>query len=400
MSVSSVKRVKVYHHRFSKVSKLSAVILNAAFGSAIISSIWAIYLNSLFHSPALVGFFSAGLTLISFFSYFLFIPLMEKVNKSQIYSIALAATGLIYIAFSLTRSFWFFFPISMIGALVGSLRITSFGIILRDNSDPKKVSGNFGLMYSLAAGSWIFAPLLAAYLLPKYGVSLIFSIGALFIFIALLLFRLSRIEDPNSKKKIDKNFIKNFKAFFKSKDRIKCYLMNGGSSLWLILIYLFVPVYIIESGLSISIVGYFLFAVAIIPTFGEYYFGKLAGRIGYKKIFMTGFYLMAATGILAFFISNPYIVLGLLVISSFGIAMTESTTDSYFLDITDNKQELRFFGPYNTAIDSCDFIAKIMAATLLIFLPFNYVFLIFGVLMIFIAWISTTIKDRIESRIK
>ncbi len=403
MGILVGKKRKFYEHRlrglrFSGMARLAVVGMIAGLASAMINTIWAVYMGQFLSSIALIGLFSAFLTIISFFSYFLFIPLMEKMNKAQIFSVALAVMGAGYVALSITKSFYLFAAVSIAITLVSALRITSFGIILRDKSNPKKVSKNFGMIYSLIIISWIIGPLIAAYFLNQSDFRIVFSIGALCIFLSLLIFRLSRISDSNIKKRVDRDFFKNFKAFFSSKDRVKSYIMNGGSALWMALAYLFMPLYIIKEGLPLSFIGYFLFLYAIIPGIGEYYFGKLAGRIGYKKIFMIGFYLMAVLAVIAFFISNPYIVMGLIILSGIGIAMTESTTDSYFLDLTNDKEELRFYGPYNTAIEACEFAAKLLSAVFLIFLPFNYIFLVFGALMLIVGFVSSTIKDVVESR--
>lgn len=398
MSLLIGKKRKFYNFKMRGMSGLAVIAMVAALASAMINTIWAVYMNEFLSSVALIGLFSAFLTIISFFSYFLFIPLMERMNKAQVLSVALAVTGVGYVALSLTKSFWLFASISVAITLVSSLRITSFGIILRDKSNPKKVSRNFGLAYSLVIIAWIVGPLIAGFFLRNSDFRTVFSIGALCIFVSLLLFRISGISDSNSKKRIDRYFFKNFKAFFRSNDRVKAYLMNGGSALWMALAYLFMPIYIISNGFPASWVGYFLFAYAIIPCIGEYYFGKLAGRIGYKKIFQIGFYLMAVLAIVAFFINNPLAVMGLVILSSLGIAMTESTTDSYFLDLTNDKEELRFYGPYNTAIEVCEALAKLLSAFVLVFLPFNYVFLVFGLLMMIIGFVSSTIKNKIESR--
>jgi MFS family permease len=405
MGVLFLKKRKSHNHLLPKVDessikKLTWVIIMASLASAMVNTVWALYMESFISSPAIIAFFSAFLTIISFFSYFVFIPLMEKMNKAQIYSISLSVMGVCFVALSITRSIIPFVIIAFFLTLVTSLRLTSMGIILRDNSRPKNVSSNFGLIYSIAASAWIIGPLISGFFLTRYGFNIVFSFSAIAVFMAMIIFRKSRISDNNTKKRLDKNFFKNFKAFFSSSARIKCYILNGGSSFWLVLIYLFMPLYIVREGFPISWVGYFLFFIAIIPSFGEYLFGKLAGTIGYKKIFITGFLFLSICAIIAFFVQNPIIVMAIIIISTIGVSMTESTTDSYFLDITSQKDELRFFGPYNTAIDACDFISKIIPAVILLFLPFKSVFLIFGLLMLYIVYVAFTIKDHIENKKK
>ena len=58
------------------------------------------------------------------------------------------------------------------------------------------------------------------------------------------------------------------------------------------------------------------------------------------------------------------------------------------------------YGPYNTAIDTGSFIGKIFPSLMLIFLPFKFVFLLFGVFMFLLFLISFKTKNVVELRKK
>jgi len=107
-----------------------------------------------------------------------------------------------------------------------------------------------------------------------------------------------RIKDLNIKKKPDFNITKNFFAFFKSKDRVISYILGGGVNLWWILIFLFMPLFILRQGLDDLWIGYFLFASMVPLVALTYLFAKKAGKIGFKRIFKIGFLIPA---VLSFF---------------------------------------------------------------------------------------------------
>ena len=92
--------------------------------------------------------------------------------------------------------------------------------------------------------------------------------------------------------------------------------------------------------------------------------------------------------------------MGFLVLAGVGMAMVEPTTEAYFFDVLKGKEELRFYGPYNTAIDVNYFIAEIIAATILIFLPFKFLFILFGLFMLILFLLSFKIKNIIEGKRK
>ncbi|MCF7910727.1 MFS transporter [Candidatus Pacearchaeota archaeon] len=381
------------------ITKLFTISFLTSISSALVSTIWAVYLYSFIHSQVWVGFFSAFLTIISFVSYFFFIPLIQKTGKSKLFSYSLLLFFITYIALAFNTNFFLFLFLAIAITLIFTLRITSFGIIVKDKSKKNNLSKNEGLIYSFTNLAYVIGPIIAGYLANKYGFSIVFLISAISILLGLIIFKISGIKDVNIDKKPINNIKKNFFDFFKNKTRVIAYILGGGINFWWSFIYLFIPLHIIRSGLNDIWVGYFLFAIAMPLILTEYHFSKVAGKIGFKKIFKKGFLIVAIISLICFFISNIYLTLGLLVIASFGIAMLEPTTEAYFLDILKNKkEENRFYGPYNTTIDLGSFISKVIASVILIFLPFKFLFLFFGFSMFIFFLISFKTKTIIEDK--
>jgi MFS family permease len=246
--------------------------------------------------------------------------------------------------------------------------------------------------------AWVIGPLIAGYIASKFNIRFVFMLASIFVFIAFLVFLVSRIKDTNIKKKVDNNITKNFIDFFKDRDRVVAYMLRGGISLWWILPYLFMPLFMIRNGLNALWVGYFLFAIPIPLILFEYKFGKLASKIGFKKIFNMGYLIPCIITLICFFVTDIYVILSLLVLASVGLAMLEPTTEAYFFNILKGKQDLRFYGPYNTTININHLIAKILPATLLIFLPFKFIFLLFSLFMFLFFLLSFKVKNIIEKR--
>ncbi|MCH7524657.1 MAG: MFS transporter, partial [Bacteroidetes bacterium] len=130
----------------------------------------------------------------------------------------------------------------------------------------------------------------------------------------------------------------------------------------------------------------------------EFYFYRLAGKIGFKKTFKVGFLIVSVLTLLCFFVGNIYLILLLLILANIGIAMIEPTTEAYFFDILKGKQVLQFYGPYNTTIDVNNFVVKIAASTLLIFLPFKFIFLLFGGFMFIFFLVCFKMREVVEAK--
>lgn len=381
------------------IGKLCTISFISAIAFSFMTTIWAVYLDSFFHNAVTVGLVSAFFTGIAIISYFAFVPLIEKLDKGKIYIYSILVFAASYVLFALNTNKTFLILIGMILFIAATFRATSFGIIVRDKSSKTKLSRNEGLIYTFANTSWIIGPLLAGIISARYGIRSIFFISAVILVLVAFIFKKSKIKDHKIKKKTDTSMYRNFIDFFKSKDRTLVYILHGGVSFWWILIYLYIPLLIVRQGLGTEWIGYFLFAVPIPLILLECKFSNIAGKIGFKKMFKRGYLIVSILSLLCFFfISNLFVVFALVVIASIGMAMLEPTTEAYFFDVCKGKQDLRFYGPFNTAISFGKLFGKIIPALVLIIVPFQFTFIIFSIIMFILFLVSFKVRDVVESK--
>ena len=93
-------------HHFSKVSKLSIIVLLVAISLSLIDTIWAIYLYQFIPNDSFVGFTSALFTIASLLGFIFLIPFIEKHDKAKLYELTLFLTGICYILFAVNPSLW------------------------------------------------------------------------------------------------------------------------------------------------------------------------------------------------------------------------------------------------------------------------------------------------------
>lgn len=382
---------------FSVIKKLGVISLLSSFAAAIVSTIWAIYIYSFVQNDSYVGFITSFFTIIGVLAFIFMTPVVQKCNKAKLYGIVILTYIVSYTMFALLPSLYVLIIIGSLLAVATSLRTTLFGIIIRDKTKDREVSKNEGLIYTLINISWFVGPVLAGFLSSEYGIKSVFLMAAFLFLITSILFRIFKIYDAK-KTKPDKNPIKTFFSFFKNKKRIHSYIISGGVNLWWALIYIYIPLYIIESGFSEKTIGYFLGAIVVPLILTEYYFGKLAGKKGFRKIFTAGYFLVGCAAFACFFLPKIIFILPILVLASFGMGMLEPTTEAYFFDVITPKQRSKFYGPYNTTIEVNWFIGSSIPAVMLLFFPFHYIFLFFGTAMLVLSLISLKIKNIIENR--
>ena len=139
---------------FLKIFRLAIVLFISSIGFAFIDTFWAVYIEGFVDNISLVGFISAFLSFISFFSFFLIVPLIERYDKAKTYSISLFFIAISYLIFAVTNNFYLFLLVAILSTFMHTLRITSFGIIVKDKSNRKKLSRNEGVMYTLTNLAW------------------------------------------------------------------------------------------------------------------------------------------------------------------------------------------------------------------------------------------------------
>ncbi len=388
-----------YHTRIfrNSVVRLAFVIFTVSLASSLIDTIWSVYVNGFFHSESLVGFFSGFLSVLSFLSFFFIVPLVARSNKSALYSLALITSAFLYVIFAVNKNLFVFIALSIAISVIISIKITTAGIMVKDKSDKKSLSKNEGVVYSFNNVAWVLGPLLGSLILVQFGYSAIFFAAALLIFLGFILFKISGINDSNKVNNVSNNVFKNFFDFFRDKERVISYIVSLGVTIWWSLIYLYIPLFIIESGLKEKDIGIFLFFTAVPLILFEYVFSKMAGKYGFKKFFLFGYIMVSLIALTAFFMTNVYWILGILVLGSVGMAMLEPTTEAYFFKILKSKKdENRFYGPYNTAIETGLILGKFAPAVLLLFFPFKSIFLLYSILLFAIFLISFKTKNIVE----
>lgn len=385
-----------------QIDRLAVLMLTSSLSIAFVTTIWSIYLETFLKNPAYVGYLSTLFTVVAGVTFIISVPLIEKTSKTRIFMISILLYSVGYFLYAQFHNLSMIISIAVLLAVVGSLKITSFGIIMGDKSKDNSVSRNVSLIYTFFNIAWLVGPLVAGFVAEEYGFKPVFILAAVFMFITLLLTKAFRLKDDRIEKKIDKNPVKNLKEYFKDKNRILIYIIGGGITFWWALIYVYMPIYVIEKGFDDLFVGYFLAGVIIPLVILEYIFGKKTSKVGFKKMFFFGYLIMAVFAFLAFLINTPLIAMLLFVFASIGMAMIEPTAEAYFFDITSKPQRDKFYGPYNTTIDVNSAIASFLGATILFFFPgkFEYVFLFFAISMLIFALISLKIKNVIEGRRK
>ena len=381
-----------------KIRRLGKTAFVTSLALSLISTAWALYVKGVVGKESLVGLITSLFIAISFLSYFFIIPIIEKRNKLRIVIISSIMLALIYFSYAFITNLYVFIIVACVMSVIGPLRTSAMGLIVKSNCQKKKLSRSEGFIYTIYNISFFIGPLIGGFILKNYDINYIFVIAPIIFLLGIWILKSAKLNEGGQKKKIDTNVIKNLMDFFKDKDRAKAYMFHSGVNFWWSLIYIFIPLMMIKS-LDIYWVGIFLAFVAVPLILFEVPFAARVGRKGYKWMFFLGFLIPAIVALLCFIFFNIWFMIAALILASIGLAMLEPTTESYFFDVSKGKEDQRFYAPYNTAIDTGSLLGRLLPALFLLFLDIKYVLLIFAVGMAFLSLLSLTIRDVIEDEV-
>ncbi|HTZ42077.1 MAG TPA: MFS transporter [Candidatus Omnitrophota bacterium] len=382
------------------IAKFSIPYLFFSIGIAAVSTIWSVYMNSFLNNSSLVGFLTSIFIVLEVLAYIFLIPMIEKRNKVKLLIICLLFFAVSYLLFSVYSNIFLVIILGALIAVATSLRTTANGLIVRDSSESYNVSKNEGIIYALLNIAWFVGPLIAGYIASTYGINNVFFFASAIILLSVIIMNFLKVKDDRKTKDIDKHIFRMIANFFRDKNRVLIYIISLSVPFWWAFIYVYMPIYIIDSGLSSFTLGLFISGVTIPLIFGDYIFARIAGKKGFRKLFFTGFLSLGILAASLFFISNIYLILALLVLASISVSMIEPTIEAYFLDITEEEERDKYYGIYTTSSQLGTLIGAGAAAAFLAFLPFNYLFLLFGIPMVFFAFLSLKIKESYESEKK
>lgn len=381
--------------KLSKSTELAIIYFIIGIGLAALDTVWALYFNNFGLSESTIGFISAGTVALCLIFSFFSTPIMQKYDKIKIIILSLISNIVCYVLIFIYHNVILFVILSIIISIAYVFRINSYDIIFRDNTETKNLNKQEGLYYSLMNLSWLIGPLIGGFVLLKFNIQSVFLFAAISTTLSLIIFMSLKLKPIDKKiKTYDINLIKNIKDYFKDKKRIYPYLMSSGIYAWFALIYIYVPLFILNKGVSEYYFGIFFAAVCIPPLISEYVVGKLSEKYGFKSFFILGYLGLFLSCIALFFINNVFVQIGILVFAGFFVACLEPLQDSFFFKMTYKYEEEKYYPVYATATHIGNFLSKILIAGILLFFADNYAYLGISILFFCLALIATKIPNQ------
>lgn len=259
------------------------------------------------------------------------------------------------------------------------------------NTTTGKIRGGYLTTISVA---WLVSPILSSYILQEDNFSNIYTVSALLLIpvIALILFNLRKVTEPRYSRT---SFLKSFGEAWADKN-IKailiCQFLLQFFYAWMII---YTPIYLHETiGFDWKTIG-IMFSIMLLPfVILDAPLGRLADRIGEKKMLTIGFIIIGlATFLIAFLTDHNFVLwTALLFISRIGAAIIETMVETYFFKkINATKTNLISFSRMMRPF--AYILSPIIATILFIVFDMPGLFMFLGLLMLYGLRYSTTLED-------
>jgi len=358
----------------------------------------AIYINSSFLSSfvgeGMTGIVYALGSLGSIVAILIAPAIFKKIGGYKFLLLVTFLDALSFLGVSLVQNPWGIVLLFIFGFSFNTLIVFSLDEFLKissQNASIGKIRGSYLAIIHLAL---IGAQLSILTFLSKFPYQTIYFVAflAMLVFLLVSYWKLKEIPEPNYDKLKTVTFVK---KFFKNKNLRRGYGFSFLVNFFYSWMLIYTPIYLIRHlGFTLGEVSA-IFMFMLLPfLFMPIWTGRLADKIGERKLLMFGFAIASIAVFSIYFQTEKILWIWalLLFLSRVGISTTESMSDTYFFKHINAENE-EFVGVYRSASPAANILGPLCAVLLFIFLPsFNYIYLILSAIMLYGVYLSSTIR--------
>lgn len=382
-----MRKIRTHHHHIDgKIFSWMTLIMS--FGVGMINTVLPNFVKSIVGTELGVSIFYAAMAVLMLVAALISTVLFRKVRRTKIAKYGFLIPAIVLFLFVFITSLKEIAVLEPIRVGFVLFLAMALSLFVRDFAKSRALGEEEGIYYKYHNIGLFFGPLLAGVLGARFSYEPIFIISSLVFVVGLFYFLHQHliIEHPAiTDRKIETKirFFDNIKTFFSSKGRIKSYFVTLILNLWFSAKHIYIPLYVIASGYLSSMTG-IIFGLSIIPfILLEVKVGAYIDKKGIKIPLSIGFGLMAVLLFIIFLNPYPLLNFALLILVSIGAALIEPIQEYVLFRNMSKKEEDDLYGVYMTADPVAYFLAPTIGGITLIFLPFQFIFLVFGIILLF-----------------
>jgi MFS family permease len=267
-----------------------------------------------------------------------------------------------------------------------SLVMFSMDIFIEHFSDQNTVGRTRGIFLTILNFAWIISPLITAVLIESQGGYVAIYTIALGIALLTALGLAFSVKHFKDKRYIKTPFIETYRELKKSPHMFAITIINFILQFFYSLMVVYTPIYLYKHiGFSWDQIGV-IFTIMLVPfiLFG-WPIGVLIDKYHARKrtLLCIGFIIISLSTFSMTWISGKSIALWALVLfcTRVGASIIETTSEIYFFTHV-KEEEAYLLGVFRDMSPVALIIAPLIATVAFVYLPFNFIFAILGVIML------------------
>ncbi len=385
-------KIRTHHqHAEGKIFAWLTLILMLSIG--LVDPIFSNFIKTIVQSNEAVSLFFAAMAVMSLLAAIATGIVFRKVKRTTINKAGFIILGVIFFSLIFVTRLPEITILQTIKVWAEMFILVALGLFVRDFAKSKNLGEEEGLHYRFYNIGAMIGPLIGGFIATNSNYETVFILAAAVAFFGFGYFYHKHVVQ-NHPAIIDRQlpedgkFIQNIKLFFSDKERTKAYFITYVVMLWVSFKRIYVPLYVVMSGYLSSMSG-LIFALAILPLiFFEVKVGEYADKHGVRKPIASGFLLMSVCLLIGFISPFPFINFLLIILVNLGLAFIEPLQEYYLFKNTPPEDEDALYGVYMTADPVAYFSTSLIGAVVLLFLPFQFMFLVFGLIILLASFLS------------
>ncbi len=263
-------------------------------------------------------------------------------------------------------------------------------------SDDVSTGGVRGIFLTVTNSAFVIAPFLAGMMLTNGDFGKIYIAGAAFMVAVYILI------STNFKNYVDPvyetpAFIKTFGHVWENHDLHAIIFLQFLLNFFYAWMVIYTPIYLHDHvGIPMSQILSIIIPVALMPfVIFQVYLGKIAdSKLGEKEILIAGLIIISISCITISFITTASVVVWAfaLFMTRVGASAVEVTTESYFYKQI-KPQDMHLISFMYVVRSSAYFIGPLLGSLTLYLVPYNFIFLVLGLIMLIGIPYSMHFKD-------
>ncbi len=384
-----MRRIRT-HHKHPKGRIFAWMVLLMTLGLGIIQPIFPHFVKIIVRTDVNVSIFYSAMALAMLLGAVLSTVIFSRLKRATIVKFGFLITGIAYLTFIFISKVTELAILTTIRIWFTLFLLMALSLFVRDFAREEKLGEEEGVFYRFHNLGYLIGPILGGFIAGIFNYEIAFITAAAIFIAGLLFFYRSNFqkEHPSlitQNKTTTLRLLKNISLFFTDPGRVKAYLITFGMMLWYGFKRLYIPLYIVLSGFMDTITGIVL-ALCLVPhILLEVKVGEYADKKGIHIPITCGFLIMAFALTIVYISPYPSINLIILILVNIGSGLIEPLQEVCLFKNLPKKEEDNLYGVYMTADPVAYFIAPLIGTIVLMTMPFNSVFLIFGILFLLFA---------------